>query len=220
MSIRRSGVHRLLVHLAAGARARALLGELDEELRTIIAPTHAPRHAAAWYRAECGSLACAYLILRAQRLRFRRRTAHTPLSLIAWFPSYRWQLVFVPIYGLLGAVATWFLWVALRGNRLRWAPVGAFVCWVAAVFLDFVEGLDAHHPWHPYTALARAIDMRRFTVRTFDKQPFDALMHFSRAAEESLETLGVALFGAAVIWLALGQLDRRYFRLVRWRSHT
>ncbi|NKB88765.1 MAG: hypothetical protein GKS06_11140 [Acidobacteria bacterium] len=131
-----------------------------------------------------------------------------------WFPSYAWQVVVAPIYGLLTVVAARFLWIQLEPRPIRWAPVGAFFCWVVAVGIDFIEGLDAHAAGHPYSALLRAVDLREFSLRHFDYQPFDMLMHYGRLLEESLETLAVVLFGAAVIWLLTEALAQTEFRPV------
>jgi hypothetical protein len=129
-----------------------------------------------------------------------------------WFPSYAWQVVVAPVYGLLTVVGARFLWIELEPRPIRWAPVAAFACWVAAVGIDFVEGLDAHVAGHPYATFLKAVDLRDFSLRHFDYQPFDMLLHFGRLLEESLETFAVVLFGAAVIWLLTATLAHTEFR--------
>ena len=74
----RTSTHRLLVRLVTGGRAAGLLAELEDELRTVVAPTRAPRHALAWYRAECRSLAYWYLVRQVRESRLARRLAQTP----------------------------------------------------------------------------------------------------------------------------------------------
>lgn len=132
---------------------------------------------------------------------------------IAAYPSYFWQVSVAPIYGVLGCYSAWFLWKNVEHRRVRWLPLLAVLCWIGAVGLDFAEGLDAHTPGHPYTRLAQGYGMQEFAQATFDRQPYDMIVHFGRVVEECLETTGVVLFGAAIL-LLVGQSVGRVRRQV------
>lgn len=114
-------------------------------------------------------------------------------TLLAYFPSYTWQLVFLPIFGSLGLFTLWFLWQDSDDMTLRLIVLSAIGCFIVAVGMDFVEGLEPGHPANLYTIIARNVDMREYTVRHFQETPFTTLRHFSKTFEESIEMLGNSL---------------------------
>lgn len=99
-------------------------------------------------------------------------------SHVLFFPSYTWQLIFVPVFA---AVALWMLVVLLRKlhpARSKQVFVLALACYAVAVGLDFVEGLRNAH-----NNLAGVMDLKASTVR-----------HYSKVIEEFLEMFGTTLF--------------------------
>lgn len=122
------------------------------------------------------------------------------------FPSYRWQIVFLPIFGAAGAFMTFFLFRELRSWRLRIAVIAALTLLTAAVGLDFFEGLHETHPWNPYTAITERIHLDYWTLRTFDKPGYDTLLHFSKSLEECVEMFAMTLLWATFLshlsWVA------------------
>ncbi len=114
-------------------------------------------------------------------------------TLLDFFPSYPWQVVFLPFFGALGLFTLVFLWFELGGGLPRLLVVVAIGCFVTAVSLDFVEGLAEKHPWNLYTWIAERWDLESFTEARFDESPFDTLRHFSKSIEEFLEMLGNTL---------------------------
>ena len=118
-------------------------------------------------------------------------------SVLSVFPSYAWQVLFVPLFGLFGVALVVFLWYELRERAAFVMVCAALVGLVAAVGLDFVEGLDEDHPWNLYTLVAGSADLADWTAARFGRAPYETLEHFSRALEEFLE-----LFANTLLWAA------------------
>lgn len=116
-----------------------------------------------------------------------RMTSESRGEPLAYFPSYAWHVVFLPFFAALGAFMFAFLWCVLGGARARALLLLALACLVAAVVLDFLEGLDPRHPWNPYTALARQLELEAWTYGRFDRSEYRTLRHFSQSLEEALE---------------------------------
>ena len=114
-------------------------------------------------------------------------------SVLTVFPSYAWQVLFVPLFGLVGLILAVFFWYELRDRAALRLVLAALVCFVVAVGLDFIEGLDADHPWNLYTWITTRTDLSAFTTARFRHTPYDTLEHFSRSLEESLEMLANTL---------------------------
>lgn len=115
-------------------------------------------------------------------------------TLLDSFPSYAWQIVLLPLFSGLGMFTLWFLWREFGGDgRLRLLVLAAIGCFVVAVGMDFVEGLDPGHPANVYTRITQTWDLRAYTMHTFGRTPFVSLRHFSKVLEESIEMLGNSL---------------------------
>ena len=108
---------------------------------------------------------------------------------LASFPSFAWQAVFVPVFGLFGLLLALFLWKELRSLAAFALVLSALACLGVAVGLDFIEGLDEDHPWNLYTWIVGRVDLVDFAAVRFRQTPYDALEHFSRSLEEFLEML-------------------------------
>jgi hypothetical protein len=118
-------------------------------------------------------------------------------ALLGGFPSYPWQIVFLPIFAALGAFTALFLWRQLAGAFSRLLVVAGLGCFVIAVGLDFVEGLPHRHPLNVQTWVVETFDFHRFSRRRFGRSAIDATAHFSKSIEETLEA-----FGTTLLWLA------------------
>ncbi|HSH42819.1 MAG TPA: hypothetical protein VK973_11915 [Arenicellales bacterium] len=97
---------------------------------------------------------------------------------IGGYPSYAWQYVLLPFFALMGAFVLYFLWKEMPWPAARARVAGAIACFVLAVGMDFVEGLDEGYRW-----LTGATGWRADTVR-----------HFSKSLEEFIEMVGMSLF--------------------------
>ena len=114
-------------------------------------------------------------------------------SLLSAFPSFAWQVLFVPVFGLFGLALAFFLWKELRSRAAFALVLSALACLVVAVALDFVEGLEVDHPLNVYTWIVSQIDLEDFAAARFQRSAYDAVEHFSRSLEEFLEMLANTL---------------------------
>lgn len=115
------------------------------------------------------------------------------------FPSYGWQVLFVPGFALAGLVLLAFLWQELQTSSNRWLLLGALACLAVAVGLDFLEGLPDNHPWNVYVWIIERVDLIDVTARYFDSLPYATIEHFSKSLEEFLEMVGISLLWAALL---------------------
>lgn len=107
---------------------------------------------------------------------------------IGIFPSYTWQLVFLPIFGAFGLFLLWFLNRTLTSTRDKVLVLVAIFLLVLAVIADFFEGIDnPRNPLDLYTRLADTWDVSR-----------GGLVHYSKAVEEFFEMLSMS-----VLWIVL-----------------
>ncbi len=114
------------------------------------------------------------------------------------FPSYRWQIVFMPIFASMGVFMFVFLLGQLRGWKPKMVVLLALACLAGAVGLDFVEGLAEDHWLNPYTAITNAWQLDYWSARTFGSNPYETLVHFSKSIEETVE-----MFGMTLLWVVL-----------------
>jgi hypothetical protein len=121
--------------------------------------------------------------------------------LLAFFPSYAWQLLFLPMFGGLGLFTLGFLAWELPDRSARLLVGAGLACFAIAVGLDFVEGLERSHPLNFYPLIIRWFDLYEFCQREFGKSGFEAALHFSKSIEEAIEMLGNTL-----LWIVF--LDR------------
>ncbi|MDM8549226.1 hypothetical protein QUF72_04075 [Desulfobacterales bacterium HSG2] len=109
-------------------------------------------------------------------------------SLLSIFPSYAWQIVFAPFFGIMGVFIAVFLWRELTWEKTRIFIILALTCFVIAVGLDFIEGLDKKHEWNIHTLIRKKFELRKYTVR-----------HFGKSFEEFIEMVGTTLFWTAFL---------------------
>lgn len=115
------------------------------------------------------------------------------------FPSYAWQILFVPLLGAVGLFIFAFLWTALGTQRGRAAVILAILLQATAVGLDFQEGLAPDHPLNVYAAIVSRWDFTEFADQQFGETPFDAVTHFSQSLEEGIEALSISIFWALFV---------------------
>ena len=116
-------------------------------------------------------------------------------AVLAVFPSYTWQILFVPVYGAFGLFTLVFLWRELGDRRSKILAAVALSCLVVAVGLDFLEGLEPTHDLNPYSMLADRFELDGLKTKGY-RSPYRVLRHFSKSLEECIEMLGVNL-----LWL-------------------
>ena len=119
-------------------------------------------------------------------------------GLLGLFPSYPWQILFVPVFGAIGIFMLVFLTRQLRSRlsiALVFAGLGLFA---VATGIDFIEGLDQDHKLNIYGYLDRTNDWDEFTRKQFHNNPYETMRHFGKSVEEFME-----MFGMTLIWVAL-----------------
>jgi len=105
-------------------------------------------------------------------------TAVKTFGSVEFFPSYTWHIVFGPFLSIIGLIIFRFLVRELKNHTLRLLCVLGMSCYVIAVGLDFVEGLEGG-----YDPLITALSIDPTTLR-----------HFAKVFEEFLEMLGTTTF--------------------------
>ena len=111
-------------------------------------------------------------------------------SLETSFPSYHWQVVFLPLFGAMGLFLLGFVWFQMNDRRSRTLIVVAISMLVGAVAIDFVEGLSQDHPWNIYERISAALGIDGWTRATFDRTGFKTVEHLFKSAEEVLFEAG------------------------------
>ena len=110
-----------------------------------------------------------------------------------FFPSYTWQILFLPFLAAAGLFMLGFLWHELSSKSSRILLLTAVSFQVLAVSLDFVEGLDPEHRWNLYTIISERYDVDMWAAERFGETSYDALRHFSKSIEETLEMAAISI---------------------------
>lgn len=109
------------------------------------------------------------------------------------YPSYAWQFLLLPFFALMGAFVLYFLWWEMPRMVDRVKVAAGIGCFVLAVGMDFVEGLDNGYQW--------LIQSLHWDAKT--------IVHFSKSLEEIVEMVGMSIF----LVTFLGHLARTAPRL-------
>ena len=104
-----------------------------------------------------------------------------------FFPSYTWQILFLPGFALLGGFTLCFLWLELHGRSVARSSRARHLAPRVRRGLDFIEGLDDDHPWNAYTWVSERFELETWTRARFGRSDFDTLQHFSKSFEETME---------------------------------
>lgn len=115
------------------------------------------------------------------------------------FPSYYWQVVLGPAFVVAGLFMVVFLMREIQDRRLRAFVALAVVLMGAAVALDFVDGLEAGHPLNAYAWIAARWLPDAYASAMFGMSGLEAVVHLSRAVEESLEMASMTLLWATFL---------------------
>ena len=97
---------------------------------------------------------------------------------VSFFPSYAWQVIFVPIFTTAMLVTAHVVFRSRRASWTRTLFLAGFGCYVLGVVLDYLEGRAG-----AYDGLASAVGATVSTVS-----------HYSRVVEEFAEDVGASLF--------------------------
>ncbi|MCP3903163.1 MAG: hypothetical protein GY715_05950 [Planctomycetes bacterium] len=103
------------------------------------------------------------------------------------FPSYYWQIVFLPFFGAVGLFMLCFLWWQMKDMLSRILILAAIGLLVLAVAQDFVEGLHENHDLNLYTAIIERFEISDAdTQQRFKRNAYEAVRHFGKSLEECL----------------------------------
>ncbi len=105
---------------------------------------------------------------------------------LGFFPSYAWQLIFLPIFGAFGLFILWFLNSELSLTIDKLLVLFAIGMLVTAVAADFFEGVNT--PGHALNLYGQIADHWQL--------PYDTIVHYSKSFEEFLEMLSMS-----ILWL-------------------
>jgi hypothetical protein len=100
------------------------------------------------------------------------------VKLLLMFPSYYWQLVLGPFFLVMGLFILFFLLKELKGSHLKRYVYLAFLCFIIAETLSFLEG----------TYIPVSIIHDKFGFYS------DTIVHFMRITEETLELSATTFF--------------------------
>jgi hypothetical protein len=105
-------------------------------------------------------------------------TALSQSAAVAGFPSYAWQVIFVPLFASVGAYIFFSLWRDFGTVQEKVRIFSAFSCFAVAVVLDFFEGMD-----NAYVYLYNWFEWSSREIR-----------HYSKSLEEFVEMVGMSIF--------------------------
>ncbi len=112
------------------------------------------------------------------------------------FPSYPWQVIFVPIFGTFGLFMLVFLWRQLGERFPRLLVLAGIGSLALAVGIDFVEGLDEDHALNVNSMIAGLPGVDEYTRERFNRKAYLAVRHFGKSVEETLE-----MFAMTLLWI-------------------
>lgn len=98
-------------------------------------------------------------------------------SIVDSFPSYYWQVIFTPIFIVVGVFMLFHLYRELASKKLLFLVVLSFVIFASAQGLDYLEGIKYHFP-----TLKEYLGISTKTWR-----------HYQKGVEECLEMIGMGL---------------------------
>ncbi len=104
-------------------------------------------------------------------------------SLISHFKSYYWQLLFLPIFGLIALAMLYVIKTEFKVRKAQWFFIIGLGCFVFAVVLDYIDGIDRYYQY--------VIQQTGVT--------FQFLEHLSRATEEMTEMIGLGFILTALL---------------------
>ena len=104
---------------------------------------------------------------------------HSLLYTFMHFPSYYWQIFFLPIFGFMGLFMLFFLFNEFEHRYLFLIFAVGIGCYTVAVMMDYYDGL---YTGYPYFVENTSYDAKQ-------------VKHISRSIEEFIE-----MFGTSLIW--------------------
>ena len=123
-----------------------------------------------------------------------RNNPVSDFELLNIFPSFTWQVIFLPLFVFAGIYILYFLWRELKTKQQRITLLICFSLLGTAVVLDFFEGLEQNHALNLHSWLAGSLAIDAYSMETFNRDAFTTIRHFSRVLEELFEMMAFTLF--------------------------
>lgn len=141
-------------------------------------PVEAETRSAPWMWTALAAFFAYMSIDDGSKMHERVGTAFESATAAVGFPSYTWQLIYAPFFGLAALLLLWIVYRELGVTRMAgWLVLTGLACYVVAVGLDFLDGYaQLHAQWAQDSGL---------------DDP--SLAHLLRALEEFLELAGTSL---------------------------
>lgn len=127
----------------------------------------------------------------------QKSATKTGSGVLSIFPSYPWQVLFLPLFAAAGLFMLVFLWLQFKTLFPRLLLLGGIGCFVFAVGLDFVEGLEEDHPLNLNAMIGDIPFVIDYAADRFDRKGYTAVRHFQKSLEETME-----MFGMTLLWLS------------------
>ena len=96
------------------------------------------------------------------------------VNAIKRFPSYYWLIILLPVFGGIGVFMVIFLTREFEAIEVRRLFLGGIAFYVAAIGLDYFDGIDRHYD----------------TIVAHGWFSFDDARHLCRSIEEFIEMVG------------------------------
>lgn len=111
-----------------------------------------------------------------------------PGEKVVAYPGYSWQIVFAPFFGFMAFFILFFLYYEFDDRLSLLFFIAGLSLFVVAVGLDFIEGLERHHPLNLLRKIQGSLQLADYTVE-----------HLQKVLEEFLEMLGTSFFWCAFL---------------------
>lgn len=98
-------------------------------------------------------------------------------NLFSFFPSYYWQVIFLPVILILASYMVAFFWKEIKSAKLKKTLFLSFFLFALAIIIDFFEG-----------ATSNELNLFKFISDSFVVN-FETVEHLAKSVEESLELM-------------------------------
>ena len=113
-------------------------------------------------------------------------------GILDWHGSYSWHVAVLPFIALAGMGMFLFLWFELGDARGRGLLSLGIFCFVLAIGIDYLEGLDTF-----FVTIGKPLNVSDYFID-----------HFCKLIEECLEMIGAVLIGGALLRHLLNSTSR------------
>ncbi|RMG39208.1 MAG: hypothetical protein D6719_13835 [Candidatus Dadabacteria bacterium] len=121
-----------------------------------------------------------------------------------WFPSYYWQLIFMPFLAVVGLCMFMLLWREYKSWKFRFMMCAGFGILALSQGLDYFEAIDHAYDW----------------ISSLSGVPTADISHYSKTLEETMEMFGLTLLIMANLGHFVTLTDNVQINFVRQKSSS